>query len=158
LAIPASASDLCDAAKGRDVERVALLLTSGANPNERCPYDGPLHIAARLGSVEIVGALVGAGANLELEGYGGIRPLHAAALAGQAAVASILLENGASIDPPDNLGRTPLLTLVSAGAGDLPTLKILIAAGANPNLVDGATYLFALDYAAIGGRVEEARL
>jgi ankyrin repeat protein len=155
---PVSANDLYDAAKTRDVSRVLRLVNSGADPNERSPYDGPLHVAVRLGPPKMVIALLEAGADIELPGYGGIHPLHAAALAGQKKIVSILLGRGARVDALDNVGRTPLMTFVSGEAGDVETLKILLAAGANPNLMDGAVHLYALDYAAMQGRVDEADL
>src|SRR5262245_6443077 len=108
-----SANDLYDATKTRDVNRVLALLSSGANPNERSPYDSPLHMAVRFGPPEMVIALLEAGANIELPGYGGVHPLHAAVLAGQNKIVSILLERGARVDALDNLGRTPLMTLIS---------------------------------------------
>ena len=59
----ASANDLFDAAKARDVKRGLALLNAGADPNERSPYDGPLHVAAKLGPPEMVIALLEAGAD-----------------------------------------------------------------------------------------------
>lgn len=75
-----SAGELFDAAKTRDLNRALALLDNGANPDDRSPYDGALHVAARLGPPELVTALLDAGANIELQGYGGGRPLHSAAL------------------------------------------------------------------------------
>jgi ankyrin repeat protein len=105
-----------------------------------------------------VTALLDAGANIELQGYGGSRPLHAATLAGQKKLVSILLERGAKVDSLDNVGRTPLLTFVSGEGADVGTLKILLAAGADPNLMDAAAHLYALHYAAMLGRVDETIL
>jgi ankyrin repeat protein len=104
-------------------------------------------------------ALLEAGADIELPGYGGVHPLHAAVLAGQNKIVSILLERGARVDALDNVGRTPLMTLISGEAGgDIEPLKMLLAAGANPNFIDGAVHLYALDYAAMQGRADEAAL
>ncbi len=153
---PALATDLDDAIRAGDLDRVELLLNSGADPNKRSPYDGPLHLAARLGSAEIVIELIDAGADVELPGFGGAHPLHAAVLAGQARTASALLERGAKVDAPDNTGRTPLLSFVSGMVGDLATLKVLLEHGASPNLLDGPAGIRALDYAARQGRTEVA--
>lgn len=155
---PVSAGELYDAVKTRDVDRVLMLVHSGADPNQRSPYDGPLHVAARLGPLEMVVTLLEAGADTELAGYGGIHPLHAAALAGQTKIVSILLERGAKVDALDNVGRTPLMTFVSGAVGDVGVLRILLAAGADPNLIDGAAHLYALHYAAMQGRVDETAL
>ena len=75
----------------RNVAVVKLLLDSGADPNKRSPYDGPLHVAVRFGPPELVSALLDAGADIELAGYGGIHPLHGAAQAGQSKVLAVLL-------------------------------------------------------------------
>ena len=155
---PAQATKLFDAAKTGDVEQVTLLLKAGADPNERSPYDTPLHVAARFGSVKLVNALIEAGADVELAGYGGVRPLHAAVLAGQNRIASLLIALGARVDATDNLGRTPLLSLVSGEVQDLQSFKILLEAGADANLFDGPIRLHALDYAAMQGRAEVAEM
>lgn len=154
----ATADDLYDAVSLSNVSRALTLLRSGADPNIHSPYDGPLHQAARLGPPELVIALLESGADIELSGYGGAHPLHAAALAGQKKIVSILLERGAKVDALDNVGRTPLMTFVSGEAPDIGTLKILLAAGADPNRADGSVHLFALDYAAMHGRADEAAL
>ena len=77
---PVFATNLVDAVRAGDVGRVELLLDSGADPNNRSPYNGPLHDAARLGSAEITTSLIQAGADVELPGFGGVHPLHSAAL------------------------------------------------------------------------------
>lgn len=153
---PAFASDLDDAVRAGNVDHVELLLTSGADPNKRSPYDSPLHLASRLGFPDIVAELVKAGADVELPGYGGARPLHAAVLAGQAKAASALLERGAKVDALNNIGRTPLLSYVSGMVGDLATLKVLLEHGADANLPDGPVRFRALDHAAMQGRVDVA--
>lgn len=63
---PALATDLDDAVRAGNLDRVELLLNSGVDPNKRSPYDGPLHLAARLGSLDIVVEIIEAGADVEL--------------------------------------------------------------------------------------------
>jgi ankyrin repeat protein len=155
---PALATDLVDAVRAGNVGRVVQLLDSGADPNKRSPYNGPLHEAARLGSAEITTILIRAGADVELPGFGGVHPLHSAALAGQAKVVPILLKSGAQVDSLDNIGRTPLLSFASGDIGDVDTLKTLLDGGANPNLLDGPTPFHPLDYAAMNGRADVADL
>ena len=70
----------------------------------------------------------------------------------------MLLTRGATVDALDNVGRTALMTFVSSAASDVGSLEILLAAGADPNLIDGATHLYALDYAAMQGRLDVATL
>lgn len=154
----AFATDLTDAVKAGNAGRVALLLGSGADPNKRSPYNGPLHDAARTGSAEITNVLIRAGADLELPGFGGTHPLHSAAMAGKAKIVSILLARGARADSRDNTGRTPLLAFMSGDIGDVPTLIALLEGGANPNLLDGPVPFHPLDYAAMHGRADQADL
>jgi ankyrin repeat protein len=158
LASSAFATDLHEAVKAKDVARVQALVNAGADPNKRSPYDSPLHVAVRFGPPELVIALLDAGADIELTGYGGIHPLHGAAQAGQNKILSVLLARGARVDALDNVGRTPLMTFVSGAVGDAASLKLLLAAGADPNLVDGATHLYALHYTAMQGRIDETIL
>lgn len=153
---PAFATDLTDAVKAGNAARVALLLDSGADPNKRSPYNGPLHDAARTGSAEIASILIRAGADIELPGFGGVHPLHAAAMAGQPEVVSILLKSGAKVDSIDNTGRTPLLAYLSGDVSDIPTLVALLEGGANPNQLDGPLPAHPLDYAAMNGRADVA--
>jgi ankyrin repeat protein len=158
LAGQASATELFDAVKARNAEQVVLLLETGADPNQRSPYDGPLHVAARLGQVEIAASLIEAGADIELPGFGGLRPLHAASVAQQGEIVSLLLARGASVDALDNTGHTALLSFMSSDGTDLAILKELLTSGADANLLDGTAGLHALDQAAIHGRPEIAEL
>src|SRR4026208_2011393 len=80
---PALATELVDAVRAGNADRVVQLLDSGADPNKRSPYNGPLHEAARMGSTDITTILIRAGADVELPGFGGVRPLHSATMAGQ---------------------------------------------------------------------------
>lgn len=155
---PALATDLIDAVRAGNVARVGILLDSGADPNKRSSYNGPLHDAARIGSAEISTILIKAGADVELSGFGGVRPLHSAALAGQAKVVSILLKSGAKVDSRDNTGRTPLLSFTSGNVGDVSTLIALLEGGADPNLLDGPLPYHPLDYAAMHDRADVADL
>lgn len=155
---PALATDLSDAVRAGNVGRVQLLLDSGADPNKRSSYNGPLHDAARIGSTEITTILIKGGADVELSGFGGVRPLHSAALAGQAKVVTILLKSGAQVDSRDNTGRTPLLAFMSGNVRDVSTLIALLDGGADPNLLDGPVPYHPLDYAAMHGRADVADL
>ncbi len=158
LVRPASATDLIDAVRAGNVGRVVQLLDSGADPNKRSSYNGPLHDAARIGSAEITTILIKGGADVELSGFGGVRPLHSAALAGQAKVVTILLKSGAQVDSRDNTGRTPLLAFMSGNVRDVSTLIALLDGGADPNLLDGPVPYHPLDYAAMHGRADVADL
>ena len=126
LAGPACATDLTDAVKAGNIDRVALLLKSGADPNKRSTYNGPLHDAARLGSAEIATILIRAGADMDCPLWRDSSQLMPAAMAGQAKMVTILIASGAKADSLDNTGRTPLLSFMSGDISDVNTLAALL--------------------------------
>jgi len=74
-----------------------------------------MHTAAIQGRVDIVEALIAAGADLEAqEGCAGKRPLHVAAATGSLGVVKMLLEAGANVHALDGRGRTPHALATSA--------------------------------------------
>ncbi len=96
------------AAVNNDLEFVRLALELGADPKAiTSPYDGTALIAtAHLGHFRIVADLIAAGAPL---------------------------------DHVNNLGMTALIEAITLGDGDhnhLTTVKLLLDAGANPNIAD----------------------
>lgn len=68
----------------------------------------PLHVASRLGNVDIVMMLLQHGANIDSVTKDLYTPLHIAAKEGQEEVAAVLIENGASLDAATKKGFTPL--------------------------------------------------
>ncbi|MCA9707780.1 MAG: ankyrin repeat domain-containing protein [Myxococcales bacterium] len=142
---------LHEAAQAGDMERVEALLAGGARvdavDDSRLT---PLTVATRF---EVVRALVEAGATLDPAPPGYTTPLRQAAEAGDVAWCRYLLGRGAAVDGRDSCERTPLASaktvevievLLEAGAdprkgcplywpadaGDLPRLRVLLAAGA----------------------------
>lgn len=106
-----------------DLPTVRAYLASGADPNAM-PLDGsttPLLNAARNGNLEMVLALIQAGADVNLttsnNGDNGNSPLHQAAYAGNVEVIQALVAAGADINyyPPDSLHRTALRRAVLFG-------------------------------------------
>ncbi|WP_162918477.1 ankyrin repeat domain-containing protein [Taklimakanibacter deserti] len=158
MAGPVAADDLTAAIKARDSEQVQALLRGGADSNRSSSYGGPINLAAALGPPEIVVALLDAGADPQMPGFGGMSPLHTAALSGQPAITRILVQRGAQVDALDNLGRTALLVYASGAAHNLDVLQILLKAGANPNAAERTTNISVLHYIAQQGEVEEAEL
>lgn len=63
-----------------------------------------LHIASRLGKVEIVQQLLHSGASANAATTSGYTPLHLAAREGHQDVAAMLLENKASLDSSTKVG------------------------------------------------------
>jgi ankyrin repeat protein len=158
--IPSSASDLTEALKSKNVARVRSLLATGADANEKVRRDYPLNIAATYGPAEMVTILLEAGAGLEQPGSDGLQPLHNAVLSGHKDIVALLIQKGAIVDAKDKLGRTPLVNFAARGGSDIEIPKMLLAAGAGPDIEsakadDSPT---ALQYAAETGNVELAEL
>ena len=119
-------------------------------------FGTPLHMAVARGNVDIVTALLDAGANIEARGTNGARPLHLAALADRAEVAKLLVARGADIESRDNNGMTPLLIAASNGKRDVTA--VLLDAGADVK-AEGVRYPYnALGVAAFGCQIPIVKL
>ncbi|HXS26317.1 MAG TPA: ankyrin repeat domain-containing protein [Steroidobacteraceae bacterium] len=109
----------------------------------------PLLYAARVGCTDCVRILVRAGADKNLPDPDGVTPMLEAVLNLNFDVAAYLVQAGADVDRWDIWGRSPLYeavdvdTLPVGGRADRPSLdrtssleliRMLLAAGANPNL------------------------
>jgi ankyrin repeat protein len=88
-----------------------------------------ISFAAATGNVEVVTALLDAGADPDRAPEGTPPPLAAAAGEAQAEVVRLLLGRGASPNGAD--GKTWLPLAGAAQSGDLETVSVLLAAGAN---------------------------
>ncbi len=101
----------------RDVEIATFLLTHGANPMIRDPYNNtPLHhIATDITpkTLKIAEILIIAGASVDTQNDLGQTPLHLHGTAGEQykKLARILIKNGARLDLVDIKGNEPLATL-----------------------------------------------
>lgn len=78
--------------------------------------------------------LIAEGCDVDLQDARGWTPLHFAAQEWSAPVAAILIKKGASVNLQDENGNTPLSNAVfnSRGRGEL--IRILIEAGADPDI------------------------
>ena len=153
---------------------VRLLLEAGADPNrELLSGETPVMVAARAGSADVVRHLAAAGADLDRQGSRGQTALMWAAAQRHPQVVAVLLEAGADLDirsdvwtqvmavPPHSKpeynreiphgSNTALLFAVRAG--DLPSARILVAAGADVDDAD-AWGVSAAVLAAHGGHRE----
>jgi ankyrin repeat protein len=91
------------------------------------------------------GYLLNQGADLDLAARNGDTPLLAAARAGFLEGAQWLVEMHAKIDAANRMGETPLIIAVQQR--QVPIIKLLLAAGANPDKTDSAQGYSARDYA-----------
>lgn len=91
----------------RDITWTRYLLQQGANPNISDNQGRtPLIVAAQVGFIEGVSALVAGGAQIDVANRTGETPLIAAVHVGNLELIEVLVEAGADPDRPDNTGRS----------------------------------------------------
>ena len=149
---------LAEALRRRHVSSVRLLLRAGMDPNaeyrtqevdsERSVIYRPLQHAAAIGDVEVVRALVDAGAKIDADD--GIA-LRTAASRGHDLIVAELLRHGTNVNTSVGLDGTALLAAATKGHAE--SVRLLLAARANPNIANprGLTPLYA---AALHGNTE----
>lgn len=127
----AIATDLHEAVRANDAERLVLLLKAGKAVDETDFVLGtPLHVAVAQGSVPLAKILISHGADLEAPSEDrGARAIHLAANFGDLDMLNLLLDGGADIEAQDQSGQTPLL--VAAATNNLKVVKVLIDRDAN---------------------------
>jgi ankyrin repeat protein len=131
----------------RDVDILVQLLATEApqaamltlvsklkNPNASIRHYGltPLMAAARYGHIDVMDALLDAGASLEVKDGEGATALSYACLGDSVGAVRILMNRGANIHVRDIYGYTPLFL----AAGKPQMVARLLAAGADVNAVD----------------------
>jgi ankyrin repeat protein len=130
---------LMNAAYRRSVNSVKLLLAHGAEVNAATPVDKdgiggstPLHIAVRQDAVDVVDALLSAGANTDAAANQIWTPTHYAASVGSVKSMRYLHSKNISIDQPFKgaRGSTPLM--VAAQFDQVEMIKNLLNIGADP--------------------------
>jgi ankyrin repeat protein len=149
-----NASSLHRAVMDNDTERALRLISRGADVNGRMYADlypatwdaTPLHIAARQNNVQIIDALVKAGADIDSTDREGFTPLHRAVVERADAAAQELARLGASVHAPvlqgratyavENMGQ-PVRTALEYAA--VETVKVLVEHGADPRAEIGAS-------------------
>ena len=107
--------------------------------------DTALIIALSRSDRNWTGFLLNEGADPNLPGKGGDTPLIAATRAGFDEAADWLLGMGAKVDGANKMGETALIIAVQQR--EIPMVKLLLNAGANPDKSDTAAGLSARDYA-----------
>lgn len=145
------------------------LLERGASPVHRSSANGSaaLDFAAMAGDVTVGRALLMAGAEIDGRGTGsdgyqrGATALMWAANRSHPAFVRMLLDAGAAIDLQDDTGQTAAhYVALRVDGGDLPTLELLVAAGADLAIAEtrGRTLIDVARAQARGGRPELRQL
>ena len=93
--------------------------------------ESPLMLAAIRGNLEVSKALIDRGALINKSGW---TALHYAASSAQLAVMSLLIKEGAELNARSPNETTPLMMAAMYGSTD--AVKVLLDAGANPNLIN----------------------
>ena len=125
------------AARNRDAVLARTLLEAGADvgAGTRIGHYTPLHVASEAGSGEVVGVLLGAGADpmARIVGAGSPTPLHFAAAAGSERAVEALVAAGADVNAAEQAwGQTPLIFAASKGRTE--AVRALLEAGADPSV------------------------
>ncbi len=133
-------SELHDALKSGDQEKVATLLHDGANIEE---YNGPwtpLMVAAWRGNVDLIRLLLDHGANLYAVNIEGHSALHMAAMRGGADAVRLLVRRGADVNVATLGGRMPLHLAAAHCNRNIVqnTCAALLEAGADVNARSGS--------------------
>src|SRR5690606_13654268 len=132
---------------------------AGTDPHPRLPAsptrrssDLPLLWAAYHSDVEMVKALLAAGADPDAANRFGMTPLMQASRYGDAEVIRALLDGGASLDVEHPEGVTPLM--MAARSGSVPAVTLLLERGSDPNAVESQWNQTALMWAAAEGHLD----
>jgi ankyrin repeat protein len=125
-------------------DKVAAALMANPKTNlgiEDQAGENAMMMAALNGDIELVGLLIGKGAEVNKKGWA---PLHYAASNGNDDIVKLLLDHSAYVDAGSPNGTTPLM--MAARGGHVSTIKLLLGGGADLN-VKNQIGLTALDFA-----------
>src|SRR4051812_22046854 len=152
IAKPAEPS-LLDAVEAGDRAAALRMLAKGADPNAGSA-DGATAVmyAAANDDLELVRALIKAGANVKLKNQFGTSALTEAAIIGSAPIIEALLKAGADPNFRTTDGETPLMA--AARSGKVDAAKVLLAAGANINAKETWGGQSAIMWAAAQGQAD----
>jgi ankyrin repeat protein len=92
--------------------------------------DAPLHYAAKGGHLDIIQALIAAGADVDKANKSGRTPLIWAAIANRCKIAQALIDAGAAVNKADAKGETPLMW--AEKKGNRKVAEVLVAAATEP--------------------------
>jgi ankyrin repeat protein len=147
LSAPAESESVVSAVKAGNIEVVNKNLQLHSDPNAAEP-DGTtaLHWAVQTDRLDLVEALISAGAKVKVTNRWGMTPLALAVTNGNAAITQALLKAGA--DPRASVPGTGTPLLTAARSGNPDVIKALLAAGVNPNEAEETSGQTALMWAA----------
>jgi ankyrin repeat protein len=140
------------AVKERDGAKVTEFLNKPGrgsvivNTRDGSTGETALHMVASGRDSLWLGFLLQRGANPDIRDGRGNTPLMLATQLGWTDGVQTLLTRRAGVDIPNGSGETPLMRAVQNR--DIASVRLLLAAGANPNKPDNAAGLSAKDYAA----------
>ncbi len=152
--VTAAEPTLLDAAEAGDrVVALRLLAAKGTDPNKPGP-DGttPIMYAASNGDVELVRALIKAGANVKVRNQLGTTAITEAAIIGSAPIIDALLKAGADPNTKNPEGETPLMAV--ARSGNVEAARLLLEARADVNAKESFGGQTALMWAAAQSQAE----
>ena len=155
LAAPAAAQfsdsyELIKAVRDKDVTKAREILdkpgSTTVNAREPATGDAPIHIVVKRRDIAWLGFVLQANADANLRDRDGNAPIVLAALGRWTEGVQLLVAIHADIDRRNNAGETALIKAVQAN--DVADTRVLLDAGANPDLTDNAAGRSARDYAA----------
>jgi len=124
--------------KGITPELLKILIESNdkIDLNIRNPSgETPLFLPSIKNDIESVKVLVDAGAKIDIEDYNGGTPMMYASEYGYVDVVKFLVEKGANVNKKTKFGETALTLNIGFVKRDKEIVKILLDAGADPNIV-----------------------
>ena len=155
-ALSTTSYDFIKAVKESDADKALQILA--AQPKGLVNTKGDdgntgLIIAINRSDEQWTGFLLNKGADPNLSGKNGDTPLIAASRVGFEQAVTWLLALGAKVDAANRMGETPLIIAVQQR--NLPIVRQLLEAGANPDRTDAAAGYSARDYAKRDTRARE---
>jgi hypothetical protein len=123
------AKTLHDAARGGDVDQVQLLLSKGADINEKNTLNWtPLHTAVQNSKQEVIELLIDKGADINAKNKRGLTPLMAAIYIGQKDAVELLIAKGADVNVMG--GRSDNALSLANKRGNKEIIDLLLKHGA----------------------------
>jgi ankyrin repeat protein len=156
MSLAAEPVSVIESVKAGDLPAVRNSLSQVKNPNQTEP-DGttPLHWAVEQNRLDIVQALLAAGANVNAKNRYGVTPLELAATTGSASVTQALIKSGADVKAFEP--ETGSVLSRAARTGNPEVIKLLLAAGADANYAESTSGQTPLMWAAAEGHSEAVK-